>query len=138
MGYVSRIPRFLWRVFRHEQRTFGVEVYLALQALVFGAWLLAPWDTFQQVPDIYSTLGLVPEWIWGCLFFGHGVLHLAALEMGSMRLRHRGTSVLVFLWMIVLISFLTTAPLSSATPMYAFPALAGLWASIAQTRGGRA
>lgn len=131
MGYLTRLPGFVLFALR-DRRSFAVEVYLALQAIVFGWWLLMPWQSFAVGSDVYTTLSLVPEAVWGTLFLGHGILHLVALETGDRRMRMRGTSMVVFLWLVVLIAFVSAAPWSTATPTYLVPVLAGLWAHNAQ------
>lgn len=131
MGYVMRsllrLPELV-RELTHERRSFVIEAYLSLQAVMFGLWLLAPWDTFAALPVAYDALMLLPEWVWGMLFTIHGVLHLTALDRGDMRMRRRGTSVTILLWGTVLCGFVSAAALSTATPMYAMPVLAGIWA----------
>lgn len=130
---IVNFARTMWR----DRRIFRVELYLALQSVMLGVWLIAPWSAFRSIPRVYDTLGaLMPEIGWGVLFLFHGASYMLALDRNSMAWRQRLAIVHVFLWSVVCMAFLTTAPLSTAVPMYLVPVLGGLWAYHAHTLNG--
>lgn len=43
----------------------SVEVFIGLSCLVFGAWLVVPWDTFQSAPAFAYMREVAPEYAWG-------------------------------------------------------------------------
>jgi hypothetical protein len=132
-----RLPVFLARL-RAERRTFVMEVYLAVQACFVGAWLLMPWSTFSTIPEVYAPLAVVmPEWAWGTIFAAHGCWHLRALDRDDMRTRRVMIPALIFLWLIAVMSFLLTAPLSLAVPVYCMPIVGGLWVNYAHGLVGK-
>lgn len=137
---MSFLPGWLDRMIgraRIDRRSYMVELYLAIQALVFGLWLLAPWPSFRSIPRVYDTLGLIPESVWGLAFSVEGLVHLWALGTRNMAARRGLTRILTWLWLMVLFGVLATVPTSTATPMYLVPALAALWASGVHTRRER-
>lgn len=133
---VLRFTTFMRNVW-HDRRSFLLEVYLAVQAVVFGLWLLMPWSTFSTVSHAYRVLdAMLPEWVWGSLFAVQGFTHLWALDRGRFRWRRGMVLVMLFLWLTVAMAFLMTVPLSTATPMYLLPILGSLWAYHAHTLNG--
>lgn len=109
------------------RQTWTLELFLAIQSLTWGLWLLGPWSAFGQVPAAFTVLGLVPEPIWGGLFAAHGLAHLIALWKGDPHLCRRAAIVTAGLWSVVLGSFLVTVPLSTAVPIYGVNVLGASW-----------
>lgn len=101
-----------------RRQTWALELFLAVQAVVWGVWLLAPWRSFDVLPGAYTVLGLVPEYVWGTLFLGHGIAHVTALWRQDPHLCRRAALALAGLWSIVLVSLLLTIPLATSTPIY--------------------
>jgi hypothetical protein len=130
MSYLAtelrRIGLFLGAMFR-ERKLEAVETLLAVQALILGMWLLAPWSSFGAITGVYDALALVPEGVWGGVFALHGALHLRAIDRGDLDWRRRFTSGIVLLWSMMLMGFLSTAPASTVTPMHLLPVLGGMW-----------
>lgn len=129
---IRRIAAFFGAMFR-ERKLESVEKLLAVQAVIFGGWLLMPWSSFESIVGIYDSLALVPESVWGAVFAVQGAFHLRAIDRRDLRWRQRFTTGLVLTWMMMLSGFLATAPASTATPMYFLPILGGLWCHNAQT-----
>lgn len=109
------------------RQTWALELYLAVQSLTWGVWLLAPWSAFGQVPDAFTVLGLIPEEVWGVIFASHGGVHLYVIWMRDVGLCRRAVLALAALWLVVLVSLLLTIPLATSTPIYASSVLACLW-----------
>lgn len=109
----DRLTRWVW-----SRQTWTLELYLAVQSTVWGAWLLMPWDSFGVIPDAYTILGLVPEWMWGAAFTAHGLAHLTVLHRRDPHQCRRAALALAMLWSAVVVSLLLTIPLSTATPIY--------------------
>jgi hypothetical protein len=129
---LRRISAFIGAMFR-ERKLESVETLLALQEVIFGLWLLAPWSSFGSISGVYDSLALVPEGVWGAVFALQGAVHLRAIDRRDLAWRRRFTSGLVLLWGMVLMGFLSTAPASTATPMYFLPVMGGWWCYHAHT-----
>lgn len=123
---MSRIASWLTGALLNRQ-TWTLELFLAVQALCWGAWLLMPWSSFDVVPGAFTVLGLVPEPVWGVLFAGHGVAHLVALWKRNPALCRRAALMLAALWLAVLVSLLLTIPLATSTPIYGMSVLGCFW-----------
>lgn len=109
------------------RQTWTLELFLAVQSLVWGGWLLGPWSSFGVIPDAFTVLGLVPEAVWGALFFVHGLAHVWALARRDPQLCMRAVLALAALWLTVLVSLLLTIPLATSTPIYATSVLGCVW-----------
>jgi hypothetical protein len=129
---LRRISAFVGAMFR-ERKLESVETMLALQEVVFGLWLLAPWSSFGSIAGVYDSLAMMPEGVWGSVFALQGAIHLRAIDRRDLCWRRRFTSGLVLLWAMMLMGFLSTAPASTATPMYFLPVMGGLWCYHAHT-----
>ena len=109
------------------RQTWTLEFFLAVQAFVWGLWLLSPWSSFGAIPNAYTVLGLIPESIWGLLFTGHGIAHLIVLWHQRPDLCRRAALILASLWSAVFVSLLLTVPLATSTPIYAMNVLGCAW-----------
>lgn len=122
-----------------NRRTHVLELFLGLESLIWGAWILDPLhDTFGALPTAYTVLGLVPEWAIGLVWTMHGSVSLYALWRTISRpglrsrthwigLCRRAALAGVGLWSLVLVSFLAAVPGSTATPIYLGLVLANAW-----------
>ncbi len=119
---LDRLTHWLW-----NRQTWTLELFLAVQSLVWGAWLLMPWDSFGVIPGAYTVLAVVPEWLWGLLFAGHGIAHLLAIYLQDVTLCRRASLALAGLWLVVVVSLLLTIPLSTAIPIYSASVLGAAW-----------
>lgn len=125
------------------RRTVMLEVFLAMEAVLWGLWVANPLtDSFASIPEAYTILGLLPEWLVGLVFVGHGTAAAWAiyrtawrppLDAGgrpSRRYVHwcrRAALAGAGLWSVVLFSLLATVPTSTATPIYAGLMAASMW-----------
>jgi hypothetical protein len=122
-----------------SKRTFALEWFLGLEALLWGLFILQPWiATFDSLPVAYSVIGWLPEWFVGGFFTLHGSLSCWALWrtltappdsdrrywVGWCR---RAALVSAGAWSLVLTSFLFAAPGSTATPIYLGLTCASAW-----------
>lgn len=74
------------------------EMFGAFWALVLGAWLLLPLQTFANVRAFAVLHAISVEWLWGVALVVFGLVRLDALLMNRARQRH-GLSLLgVTLW----------------------------------------
>jgi len=117
---------FLTRALRRHQ-TWALEYFLAWQSLVWGAWLLMPFGSFEAVPGAFTVLGIIPEPVWGVLFFGHGCAYLWALWNERTELCRRAALILGGLWLAVFLSLVLTIPWATSTPVYGVYVIACAW-----------
>jgi len=110
-----------------NRQTWTLELFLAVQSLVWGLWLLGPWDSFAAVPGAFTVLGLVPEPVWGAVFTAHGAVHLYAVLREEPLLCRRMVLTLACLWSFVFVSLLLTIPLATSTPIYGASVLGCAW-----------
>lgn len=120
-------------------RTHALEGFLAVEALLLGLWMIQPWlSTFGAIPEAYTLLGLVPEWVLGAVWTTHGAASLWALwrTMAHQKMTgrlywvgwcRRSALASVALWSLMLASFLAAVPGSTATPVYLGLVLASAW-----------
>ena len=101
-----------------DHSTWMLELFLAVQALVWGRWLLAPWEAFAVLPSAFTILGMIPEPVWGVIFTAHGALHLIALSRGDLRFCRRAVLALAGLWAAVFVSLFITIPSATTSPIY--------------------
>jgi hypothetical protein len=109
------------------ERTVSTERVLAWSAIGYGAWLLGWWDVYDSVPAAYTVLRIIPEWLVGALFLGHGIAHRRAIRRRDVHQCRRAVVVTMLLWLAVLGALMATVPWSAALPTHLPYALASLW-----------
>ena len=111
-----------------SRQTFVLETFLAVQSITWGAWVASPmFDAFVSVPQAYSLLVWLPEWLVGGAFVVHGCAHMYVIYLRDVRLCRNAAMGAVGLWGLVLMNMLVSVPLSTATPIYLCSVLASLW-----------
>lgn len=110
-------------------RRYGaLDIWLALYATVYGAWILLPMvDTFGTTAAFAGLRSLAPEWAWGAVICASGLFKLYSLWRGLPFLRR-----VALFWLFLLWSFLgwsvTLANVgSTAVPTYALVCLGYLY-----------
>lgn len=109
------------------RQTWTLELFLAVQSMTWGLWLLGPWDSFAVVPGAFTVLGLIPEPVWGTVFAAHGMVHCYAVLRENVGLCRRSVLTLACLWGFVFVSLLLTIPLATSTPIYGASILGCAW-----------
>ncbi len=62
----------------NDRRRSDLGAFLSAYAVAWGGWLLLPMQTFTETP-VYATMAvLAPEWVWGILVAGLGLVSLTA------------------------------------------------------------
>lgn len=84
-----------------------LEIFFAGQTLVYGLWLMLPFDAMNS-RGFDVALQSLPEHQWGSLFFFNGLCHLLALLVNG----HRWWSPFVR-WFAAMVSMLVYASLSA-------------------------
>lgn len=99
-----------------------LEFILAIQAILFGAWLLLPYETFG-VSSTYAVMrSIAPEWLWGAVIFGVGAIQFFGLFTKRIGIRRVLGFLDLFLWTAVdLAQWLTHT--ESAAPIIYFTAV---------------
>jgi hypothetical protein len=114
-----------------ERDTLVLEAALAGQALLWGAWVWNPQrDAFASLPEAYTLLSAVPEWLVGGAFALHGLAHSLALAPPLRRTRYRKQAVLVAaaLWSIVFVNMMYAVPETPEPTTYGGFILMAAWA----------
>lgn len=119
VGFFDWVAERLW-----SRQSWYLETYLAAQAIVWGLWLLSPWESFDVAPDVYSLLGRIPESLWGAIFLAHGLVHLFVLWTKRPVWCRRAALAASGLWAVVVVSLLVTAPVAPTIPIYALSMIA--------------
>ncbi len=108
-----------------------LEIILALQALLFGIFLLLPGNAFEsaQVYRILSTI--MPEGLWGLIFVGSAILEIIVVSNIAGKLRRVSATLALFLWLIVDLSSWFSNANSAATVTYLTFVLMAMWVAVA-------
>jgi hypothetical protein len=101
------------------------ELWLALTAVCWGAWLLNPWvSTFASSPSYRGMAAIASEPSWGVLICGLGVAQLVGLVRRDYGTRMVAAGLGLLLWSFLAASFGLTDPATAGLPTYAMIALA--------------
>lgn len=99
-GLVKQIRRL---VFSYDWEI--VEVQGALFKIIWGIWLLLPFNTFQGL-DVYSVLaGVMNETAWAVVLLFLGSLHFLTITTGSIKWRRVMIFVACMFWIFISIVF---------------------------------
>lgn len=96
------------------------ERWQAIMAIVWGLWLLLPWETFRVSVIFIGLESHAPEWVWGLATLAAGLLAFGASYNGP------GLRVLANLWMVLGWAYIAAAALHSVPPATIGALLAGL------------
>lgn len=94
-----------------------LEFILAIQAILYGGWLLLPIDTFNVSPTFSIMKGIAPEYVWGVVIFGVGVIQFFGLFTENILARRVLGFMDLFLWLMVDLA-LWLASTSSLAPIF--------------------
>jgi hypothetical protein len=113
MSPISKLKR-IW-----NQPVSGiVELWAGTLTLVWGIWLLIPWDTFSDSRSYDLMAHVMPEWAWGSAFTIIGTMKVYAFFCCSQRVRRKMVLLLIFLYSILYGSIIAAVPISkSASPI---------------------
>jgi hypothetical protein len=78
-----------------------LEISLAFMSLVWGAWLLLPFDVFTSSSS-FTNMGVLPEWVWGITMTSLALCNLYTLwgntsEYIRARLLQLSSSIWIFI-----------------------------------------
>jgi len=92
-------------------------VAISLMTLAWGAMLVAPTHTFEVSP-IYSLMAdFAPEFWWGFVFTVVSLLNLHGLFTRREKLVVGSSTALMFMWMLIAVAYLVSAPASATWPL---------------------
>jgi hypothetical protein len=84
----------------HEAHIETLELWTTMNAILWGAWLANPYtDIFAPNRNIFSTMSVLPEWVWGSVAIAGGALQIAGRLKGHPHLIRWGARMLAALWM---------------------------------------
>ena len=113
-----------------NKQTFNLEMYLAIQSLCWGLWLILPFASFTLYSKDYTIIEYLPENLWGIIFTLQGSLHIYSIVKRDVNLCRYFALILGFLWLIVLISFFIATPLDSSIIIYVTSIIGCIWVYI--------
>lgn len=131
------LKRMMWKIALTD--TTPVESITAVQSMLFGLWLILPFDTFDSgsVFDIMSKIA--PEVFWGVLMTILGVSQLYVVHLKRVIYRIWVTRIMLPVWLIIDLSFLLSRTASSASVTYFVFVMCSVWSLISlalrQNRG---
>lgn len=96
-----------------------LEFILAIQAILYGGWLLLPSNTFALSPVFSVMEGIAPELVWGGVIFGVGVIQFFGLFTENILVRRVLGFLDLFLWLMVDLALWLAGTLSLA-PIFIF------------------
>ena len=108
----------LWvRLFGH--RVLYPEWQNAVTAILWGLWVLNPWgDAFANNLSFALLIQFLPEWLYGVIALGLGVLKLFALGSHRPCLRKQTTLCLALFWFLLSILIAFSRPASTGVVVY--------------------
>jgi len=114
--------RVVWSVLLNEllrRRTHALEVFLAIEAILAGLWLLWPGPKSFKPPMV---LYLIPDPILGAIMLSHGIASMLALWKNDVeRCRHAAlASAAIWSFLMTLMIF------SPPVELFMIPLVAGL------------
>jgi hypothetical protein len=102
-----------------ELRPRQLELIGALWAISWGVWVGNPWWDVFPSSTTFRFLGIVaPEWVWGLAMIGVGAAALVALYLGRLIWRYWVSVTAFLLWGFILLLFILSNFLSTATITY--------------------
>ena len=113
-----------------------LEFILAIQAIFYGGWLLLPTDTFGAFQTYVIMRSIAPEWLWGSIIFGVGVIQFFGLFSENIRARRVLGFMDLFLWLMVDLALWASGSPSIA-PIFVFTSvIAAVLVNISLAVGG--
>lgn len=108
-----------------HRRTHALEVFLGLEAIVAGAWVLWPGqNAFTQA----TALSLIPDYFLGAVLVLHGIGTLMALHWGDVHMCRRAALSSTGIWTFIAVVLAWTPPVTLfVVPLVAMLALASVW-----------
>ena len=137
MKVINMLKRMMWKIALTD--TTPVESITAVQSMLFGLWLILPFDTFDS-GSVFDIMGqIAPETTWGILMTILGVSQLYVVHLKRAIYRIWVTRIMLPVWLIIDLSFLLSRTASSASVTYFVFVMCSVWSLISlalrQNRG---
>ena len=97
---------------------YKLELICAIEAILWGTWLLVPWDMFSASKTFRFMNTIAPEWVWGLTVCLLGVCQLCGLLVKSYKTRRLAAVLSIFTWTLVSIAVIAGNYQSTATIIY--------------------
>lgn len=107
-----------------------IEFGNALLAVVWGTWLIMPWEAWSGSVIYRPLLHLAPEHVWGAVYAAIGATHVRVALSGSYRWRQVFSYVGVCKWSLVAALFISGQLHATATVVYGMVAVSSAWVVI--------
>lgn len=131
------LKRMMWKIALTD--TIPVESITAVQSMLFGLWLILPFDTFGSGSVFDIMRQIAPETTWGVLMMILGVAQLYVVHVKKVLYRIWVTRIMLPIWVIIDLSFLLSRTASSASVTYFVFVMCSVWSLISlalrQNRG---
>lgn len=93
-----------------------VEIEGAIFKIMWGIWLLLPFQTFRQISG-YTAISTENIWGFGLLFLG--LVHFGAITSGKIRLRRWITFIAFLFWLFTILLIFKQSPTAALLPLFA-------------------
>ena len=116
----------LFSAARHLTRS-SHETIGTLTMLLWGLWVVLPWDTFRASPAWRIVAEVLPEALAGWLWLAVGTLSLVAFLRDWRRIRAGCAVVRCGPWTLIAVGLILAAPTSTGAVVYPMFALGSAW-----------
>jgi hypothetical protein len=97
-----------------KKRYSKIEFICAISALLWGAWILYPVDSFQSASAYHLMGNIASECVWGMGMTLIGIIQILFIIIGSLKMRKTIAVIGMFIWATIAITFLFGNALSTA------------------------
>lgn len=106
-----------------------LELFLALYSLIWGLWLMLPFETFATNFAFAVMNKIAPEYVWGTIAATAASIkiHGLAVNHGYGQVQKSASLALVFVWLCAAISCAVSAPLAVDTPLFSTIAITNIF-----------
>lgn len=104
-----------------------LEIITAIQGIVWGLWLLLPYNTFLSSPVYSIMLVLAGDVVWGAAFLILGSSQLVLAHIGTPRTRGMIAAITLFAWTFVDLGLWLSGSYSAAGVTYLTFVLVSAW-----------
>lgn len=114
--------------------THPTSLFMAMLLVLWGVWLLLPFNTFTETSIWQAMAPIAGENVWGLVFLGLGLAEIATLYWHLLTWHNALMLVNFSLWSFISAGFWFSLPTSVAPPTYSLVALFAAWVYLRDAR----